>query len=124
MSLVYRISLYNKWKPLPKNNSKRSFHKLVKDDHAFEKYFVSLLKCYLVPILTLRSGGHKLPVAKGRFSNIVRKRRYCDLCDGNMLGDEYHFYFSAKTLHWCNTETVIYLTIIELDRVYSSVLHC
>ena len=30
----------------------------------------------------------------------------------------------TKTLHWCNVDTFIYLTIIELDQVVSSVLRC
>jgi len=76
-------------------NSKCSLYKLVKNNHDFENYLISLPKCYYIPILKLRSGNHKLPVVRGRYASIPREHRFCDLCSVDVLGDEYHFLFEC-----------------------------
>ena len=34
---------------------------------------------------------HRLPIESGRFCNIERSRRICNLCNLNQLGDEFHY---------------------------------
>ena len=77
-------------------NSKCFLYKDIKQDHKFEDYLVNLPRCFYVPILKLRSCNHRLPVERGRYSNIPRERRYCDLCNENIIGDEYHFVLECK----------------------------
>ena len=89
--------------------------------YTFAKYLVSLPKCYYTPILKLRSGNHKLPVARGRYTNIVREHRYCDLCDRNILGDEYHCFVE------CQNDTLVQYGNCYIPRYYRirpSMLKC
>ena len=54
-------------------NSKCFLYKDIKQDHKFEDYLVNLPRCFYVPILKLRSCNHRLPVERGRYSNIPRE---------------------------------------------------
>jgi hypothetical protein len=40
----------------------------------------------------------KRSVEKGRWSNILRENRYCELCQKNQIGDEYHYIFECTNL--------------------------
>ena len=77
----------------------------MKADRKFEEHLVKIPKISFVPILKLRSCDHKLQIERGRYSNIPRERRPCELCDENRLfvGDEYHFLLQCK-----NTQLVQY----------------
>jgi hypothetical protein len=55
-----------------------------------DKYKRSLCK--------LRTANHKLPIERGRYSNLPRHTRFCDICDEQEIGDEYHFLFKCPTL--------------------------
>ena len=37
-------------------------------------------------------------IEKGRWSNILRENRYCELCQKNQIGDEYHYIFECTNL--------------------------
>ena len=52
----------------------------------------SLLLC------KFRTTNHKLPIVKRRWSNIPRENRYCELCQKNQIGDEYHYMFECTNL--------------------------
>ena len=41
---------------------------------------------------------HKLPIETGRWNNIQREDRKCNLCDLNDLGDEFHYLFKCKQI--------------------------
>ena len=77
-------------------DSKCFLYKDIKQDHKFEDYLVNLPRCFYVPILKLRSCNYRLPVERGRYSNIPRERQYCDLCNENIIGDKYHFVLECK----------------------------
>ena len=55
--------------------------------HRLENYLLSPPKSFSEVMLKLRSCNHKLPVERRRHCNIPRERRYCDLCDHNVIGD-------------------------------------
>jgi hypothetical protein len=40
----------------------------------------------------------KRSIEKGRWSNILRENRYCELCQKNQIGDEYHYIFECTNL--------------------------
>ena len=42
-----------------------------------------------------RCGSHKLPIEMGRFFNIDRSERICDLYNKEELGDEFHYLSSC-----------------------------
>ena len=44
-------------------------------------------------LCNFRCVNHKLPIERGRFWNINRDDRKCDICDCDSLGDEFHYLF-------------------------------
>ena len=44
-----------------------------------------------------RTSNHRLPIETGRWTNIPRNQRTCNLC-GDGLGDEYHYIMICKSL--------------------------
>ena len=36
---------------------------------------------------------HKFPIEQGRYKNIPREQRICNLCCNNRVGDEFHYLF-------------------------------
>ena len=90
-------------------NSKSFLYKDIKQHHKFENYLVNLPRCCYVPILKLRSCNHRLPMEGGWYSNIPKELWYCDLCDENIIGDDYHFVHRSM----CNIEIRIYQNFIN-----------
>ena len=42
-------------------------------------------------ICKYRTSAHNLNIETGRYYNIDRNQRYCNMCNANALEDEYHF---------------------------------
>ena len=45
-----------------------------------------------------RTLNHRLPIEVGRWRNIIRENRICNLCNGRNLGDEFHYLFECPSL--------------------------
>ena len=61
-----------------------------------ENYLVTLPKCLSTPLCKFRCNNFRLAVVRGRYSNIPRERRYCDICNEDKIGDEYHIMFECQ----------------------------
>jgi hypothetical protein len=72
------------------NSSKCILYKSYKLDFEFEKYLILLNKQSRKLMIKFRTSNHKLPVERGRYANVDRNNRYCDICDRQILGDEFH----------------------------------
>ena len=46
-----------------------------------------------------RLGNSKLPIGRGRYNNIPREKRYCELCNFNIIGDGFHFILECTVLN-------------------------
>ena len=46
---------------------------------------------YVTIALIECQSNHKLAIERSTYSNIERHRRFCDACNVDVLGDEYHF---------------------------------
>ena len=42
-----------------------------------------------------------MPVERGRYTNIIRNERHCDLCESGHLGDEFHLLFECMNNDVC-----------------------
>ena len=90
--------VFQDWNSSVHNSPKASNNRIFKTDFKFEEYFNildeqnSLLSC------KFRTTNHKLPIEKGRWSNIPRENRYCELCQKNQIGEEYHYIFECTNL--------------------------
>ena len=59
-------------------------------------YHLSVLPSDLrMYLCKFRCFSNNLPIETGRFFNIDRSERYCNLCNVNKLGDEFHYLFKC-----------------------------
>ena len=79
--------------------SKCSTYRIFKSNFEMENYFKLLPKRLALALCHFRCSNHKLPVEKGRFFNIDRNQRICQLCNSNLLGDEFHYVFECSKFH-------------------------
>ena len=63
--------------------------------HNFEKYLTDLPKKERIVPCRFRCANHHLPIVSGRYSNIPRNMRFCNLCNLHSLGDEFHYLFEC-----------------------------
>lgn len=63
-----------------------------------EPYLTCLDNMYgaRLSLCKFRCNNTKIPKVTGRYRNIPRNRRFCELCDENRLGDEYHVFLECK----------------------------
>jgi hypothetical protein len=40
---------------------------------------------------TIRTSNHRLPIEVGRWTNVERRNRLCQLCQSREIGDEFHY---------------------------------
>ena len=75
--------------------------------HCIFSYHNRTIKCNLsckepytaVPTVPkLRTANHKLPVEKGRYINLPREQRSCNLCNSDSIGDKFHFLLECPML--------------------------
>ncbi len=78
-------------------SSRKCFnYRLFKHSFQYESYLTELPTNLSLSLCHFRCCNHKLPIEKGRFSNIPRDERICNLCRHNtLLGDEYHYIFQC-----------------------------
>lgn len=57
----------------------------------FEQYFDILLENLRNILVKFRTCNHRLPIEKGRWKNVERNNRICNLCNNSSIGDEFHF---------------------------------
>lgn len=73
-------------------------YRIFKESFELEKYFDILDKKDMYTLCKFRMLNHKLPIETGRWNNIQREDRKCNLCDLNDLGDEFHYLFKCKQI--------------------------
>ena len=83
------------WSSTVQESSKCLNYRVFKSVHKFESYLVDLppklRKCFI----NFRLCNHTLPIEKGRWHNIDRNLRKCNLCLKNEIGDEFHYAFEC-----------------------------
>ena len=78
------------------NSSKCVLYKFYKTNFEFENYMLNLKNLHCKLLIKFRLCNHKFSIEKGRYNNIERHRRYCDICNEDKLGDEYHVLMECK----------------------------
>ena len=78
------------------NSPKCLNYRLFKTTFILEKYITELSLKSAITLAKFRTTNHKLPIEKGRWENIERNQRTCNLCNRNALGDEYHFLLECE----------------------------
>ena len=80
------------------HSNKTIVYRICKDTHCYENYLSNLNSKSRVVLCKFRLSNHKLPIERGRYSNIQRERRFCYLCNENMIGDEFYFILERQAL--------------------------
>ena len=84
-----------KWHDDMYTSSKGINYRIFKTNHCIENYLVLLPEKLRKIICRYRTCNHFLPIECGRWQNIIRENRICQLCSKNEIGDEYHYLFTC-----------------------------
>lgn len=118
----YHNFFVNKWKDEVYNSPKCLNYRIYKTEFGFENYLTILPFDLRISLCKFRCGTHRLPIECGRFFSIDRSERLCDLCNKNVIGDEFHYifecsYFNAERLKYlpaniCSAKNVLSFTVL------------
>lgn len=87
-----------KWSSDCNNSSKGISYRLFTNDFQLQYYLRSnLCKKNKIILSKFRTSNHRLPIENGRWQNIDRNERLCNLCQDE-IGDEYHYIFKCTSL--------------------------
>ena len=86
------------WNNIVSISSKCDLYRLFKPDHILESYLKHPSPTVRRIVCKLRTCNHKLPVESGRYANLPRCTRYCNNCNMQRVGDEYHFLLECPEL--------------------------
>ena len=85
------------WRHKMVNSTKLSFYGNLKKEYRLEDYLTFIKNAKQRKIFTqYRISNHKLLIEYGRYQNIPREQRICQLCTLNEVEDEYHFTLSCQ----------------------------
>lgn len=77
-------------------SKKLEFYRQIKGPYTLKNYLVTISKFHLRSSLSkLRVSAHRLPIEIGRYQNVPRQLRTCNLCK-NAMGDEVHSILECK----------------------------
>ena len=94
-----RDQFVQEWYGNVQSSDKALTYRLFKTEFKFEEYLVKLPTKYKIAMIKFRMCNHKLPIERGQYRNIPRSDRYCELCNDNKLGDEFHFLLECPILN-------------------------
>ena len=100
-----------KWFTDIANSSRGQYYSIFKTEFGFEKYLLNLSEQFRIPITKLRTSNIKFPIETGRWHNIPKEERLCNLCSES-IGDEFHYIFL------CNNATIVNLRNKYIPHYY------
>ena len=96
LKAMLKAQFAQEWRMSVEESSKCRLYKNIKTELKLEPYLVKLRSPVWKYIVKFRCSNHKLPIERGRYTGLDRNLRYCDLCDLNVIGDEYHVFFECS----------------------------
>ena len=107
-----------KWQGDIEQKSSCTLYKMYKNTYGLEKY-LKLDKESRLYITKLRTNNNKLPIVLGRYNNIPRENRICQLCQSGEVGDEYHLILKcSNTMLQAYRELYLPLSLRNNPSVY------
>ena len=86
------------WYSAINNSSRLETYPLLKHDFIFEPYLDYIKeKRFRIAMTRFRTSSHDIFIEKGRHLNIERNQRTCNMCTGNMIENEFHFFTFMPT---------------------------
>ena len=83
------------------DSGKCILYKNVKNSLELEIYLCKIQWSLCKYLVKLRLCNHKLRIETGRYEKIAREERFCDMCNQNVIGDEFHLFYE------CNNTIVV-----------------
>ena len=102
-----------KWYSDIQNSSRGLFYSIFKKQFCLESYLLRLSEFNRTWLTKLRTSNLHLPIETGRWFNIPREERTCNLCT-NGIGDEFHIMFI------CKNENIVLLRNKYLPMYYTA----
>ena len=87
------------WQTSLSDSSKALNCRIFKTKFEFKEYFKILNIGDAIRLCWFRTTNQNLPIETGRWRNIDRGNRYCNLCNCQKLGDEYHYVLECSSLN-------------------------
>ena len=112
------------WQTSLSDSSKALDYRIFKTKFEFKEYFKILNIGDAIKLCWFRTTNQNLPIETGRWRNIDRGNRYCNLCNCQKLGDEYHYVLECSSLprRWIQPNPTFYFTFHEIDSFTSRFL--
>ena len=79
------------WNHTLQHSQKRNFYYKIKTNYGPSVYLDPFQNPSRKTLVKLRISSHKLRIETGRYDNIPRDERLCNLCNCNRIEDETHF---------------------------------
>ena len=86
------------WRSYVQDSPKALNYRIYKDEPKFENYFNIVNDRNYITLCRFRTMNHRLPIERGRWQNIPRENRKCNLCQSQDIGDEYHYLLTCTSL--------------------------
>ena len=99
VKLRLRDHFLQEWNSNLENSPKALNYRLYKQIFEFENYFNILENKDIFTFCKFRTTNTKLPIETGRWNNIARENRKCQLCQENQIGDEFHYIMRCSNFH-------------------------
>ena len=93
------------WQTYQSKSSKALNYRILKTKFELEEYFNILNMADASRFCRFRTTNHYLPIETGKWRNVDRGNGYCNLCNCQKLGDEYHYVLTCSSLNE-KTQTV------------------
>ena len=90
------MQFVQKWNSDVQASPKCINYRIFKTNFKIEPYITELQPRSFITLSRFRTTNNRLPVERGRWENVDRSQRFCNLCTGNMLGDEFHYLLECK----------------------------
>ena len=84
------------WKTTISESRKCLLYKELKVNFKLESYLYKVPFCLSRYLLKFRTCNHRLAIETGRYVNIERNERYCNNCNLNTIGDEFHLFYECQ----------------------------
>ena len=90
------MQFVQKWNSDVQTSPKCVNYRIFKTNFKIEPYITELQPRSFITLSRFRTTNNRLPVERGRWENVDRSQRFCNLCTGNMLGDKFHYLLECK----------------------------
>ena len=112
------------WNNILETSPKAIIYRLFKTEHIYEPY-LNILSLKNRKVFTrFRLCNHRLPIETGRWLNIPREERICNMCNQGCIGDEFHYLFKCTVLNdlrkrYLSTYCCKHPNVIKMNQLFN-----